>query len=113
MNNYTEGWIRFTDFGCPGNPFYYTAHENKHHIDFFQEIWRGTGYEEMEDEDEDGIRDDFEIDQYGNLSKTFDYIMQEDWSETRATAAGNAASGDTSNWNNYWCDPGTLKGYQQ
>ena len=62
MNNYTEGWIRFTDLGCPGNPFYYIAHENKHHTDFFQEIWQGTGYEETEDEDEDGIRDDFEID---------------------------------------------------
>jgi hypothetical protein len=113
MYDYTQGWIVLTPDRCPGNPFYYIAHENKHHTDFFQEIWQGTGYNEDEDEgDEDGIRDDFEIDHYGNLDKSFDYIMQEDWSEPRANAAGNAASGDASNWNKYWCDPGTLKGYQ-
>lgn len=38
--------------------------------------------------------------------------MQEEWSETRANTAGIAASGDTSNWNKYWCDPGNHKGYQ-
>ncbi|MCA1809703.1 MAG: hypothetical protein LC725_09690 [Lentisphaerae bacterium] len=80
--------------------------------DFFQEIWQGAGYESPDDEDKDGIRDDFEIDHYGNLDKHFEFIMQENWSESRADAAGNAASGDAANWNKYWCDTGTLKGYQ-
>ena len=109
---YAEGRVEFTDFGCPGNPFYYIAHENKHHTDFFDVIWQGTGYKAEEDSDGDGIRDGFEIEQYGSLDKSFDFIMQEDWSEPRAKAAGNAASTNESNWTKYWSDPGPNKGFQ-
>jgi hypothetical protein len=109
---YSEGWIRFTPLAVPANPFYYIAHENKHHTDFFEVVWQGSGYNAEEDSDGDGIRDAFEIDTYGHLDHDFGYIMQEDWSEPRADAAGKAASADQSNWNKYWCDPSPNKKYQ-
>ena len=108
---YTEGWIRFTALGCPIKPFYYIAHENKHHTDFFDVIWQGTGYKAEEDSDGDGIRDAFEIEQYGSLDKSFDFIMQEDWSEPRAHAAGLAAD-SLERRKLMWDDPGLNKNFQ-
>jgi len=110
-DTYTLGAV-FLSPWAGNNPFYYIAHENKHHTDFFNVIWQGTGYQASQDtNDVDGIRNDFEIGLYGNIDNDFDYIMG-NWSEDRAVEAGNAAS-SASNWNKYWGNigQGTQKGY--
>jgi hypothetical protein len=68
------------------------AHEERHELDFFDEIWGGTGYNAAHDSDADAIRDAWEQAQFGNLTRGFSYVFETSnvhfaWSDDRADLA--------------------------